>query len=892
MSEENELVLDYDALLENINQYYDGNEPDKFTQVGDAATTLCDVNQIANQIGGMAVVYNQDGEPIGYDYKVTAPNESNTDAMQVDSNADSGQYGSAQGGGGSTVGGGAGRGRHGVNAFTTVGTINPNEQSDVKMYAGGVTSNDPVKLVSSNVSPVWAAVSAFGKLGINVGQELYNTSADFFNGLKNFNSEAFKKISTFAENGADAIRALFGIDDNGNTTMYLDEDTIGYMALYGQDKSIFNIPNEQEIITRPTDAPDEWFIPYPIDIYGLNTTITAYDRNSGNQTFNACLIGHGTWYYNGFGNVPAQTINCNVYAGYVNGWSWERFKFSILNDGSHTYVLFACDGLSGSAATNDQQLIIYVGNVVDNRGNVSLWCKKVTNSPTSFAYFTYDSKTVLCATRDPNPGNGVNMTDYIITPNTVTTTIDGGTYKYFAWYMLYGNAWQTSGGIPGITPQSGATIPVDAITGADPHAVAENLVTDYPSLMGSPVQIVVMDDSCNQITHNYYSTPISYSPTTIINNYPTSGGGTQINPTFNPSLTFGDIDFSRYIEQIIQQLGGSGSGDTVESTPDGTVVTDTPTPPNTGSGVTPESELPDTQPTAMWHVYNPSTSELSSLGAWLWSQNVVDQILRIMSSPIDAIIGCHAIYGEPHVSSSAAIVCGNLTSTVSARVVTSQYTSVDCGSVWLTEYFGDVMDYAPYTDVSLFLPFIGIVKLDVADVMRSNISVVYNIDVFSGACIAMVNVERDGVGGVLYQYGGDCAVEYPVTSQTYTNMLSSAVTVATSLTTLAITKSPESLAPAVGAAVNAAKSTVSRSGSFGANAGAMGAKTPYLIISRPIPQPAFGFFNYGGYGENDTVSIGSCSGFIRCKDVKLNVGGAYKNEIDEINSLLRGGIFI
>ena len=65
-----------------------------------------------------------------------------------------------------------------------------------------------------------------------------------------------------------------------------------------------------------------------------------------------------------------------------------------------------------------------------------------------------------------------------------------------------------------------------------------------------------------------------------------------------------------------------------------------------------------------------------------------------------------------------------------------------------------MFDYNPHTTVSLYLPFIGIVPLNVDDVMRATITVKYGVDVFTGACLAMVEVSRDNATVNMYQYSG------------------------------------------------------------------------------------------------------------------------------------------
>jgi hypothetical protein len=53
---------------------------------------------------------------------------------------------------------------------------------------------------------------------------------------------------------------------------------------------------------------------------------------------------------------------------------------------------------------------------------------------------------------------------------------------------------------------------------------------------------------------------------------------------------------------------------------------------------------------------------------------------------------------------------------------------------------------------------------------------------------------------------------------------------------------------------------------------------------------AINFERYDGRGSNFTSMLGQCTGYTKCKEVHLNVPGAYKEELDEITRLLKEGV--
>lgn len=315
-----------------------------------------------------------------------------------------------------------------------------------------------------------------------------------------------------------------------------------------------------------------------------------------------------------------------------------------------------------------------------------------------------------------------------------------------------------------------------------------------------------------------------------------------------------------------------------------------PTPPSneTGTGMVPPIILPTGNAHALFTVYNPTQAQINDFGAWLWSSDPIDALMKMFQSPIEAVISLHQIYVDPPVGESQHIWCGYLDSGVSSLVVSRQYTSHDCGSISLPEYFGNVLDYSPYTEVSLYLPFIGIVPLADKDIMRSTISITYNVDVYTGACLANVKITRDGGnGGVLYTFVGNCAVQYPLTSGNMNGLLLGLTNTALAVTT----GSPFLIGHA---AVNAfaGGASVQRSGQFSGNAGVLGNKTPYLIISRPQPHLANKFPAYQGKPTNYTTTVGACSGFIKCKVDHIENVNATDSELAEIDTLLQQGVLV
>lgn len=417
--------------------------------------------------------------------------------------------------------------------------------------------------------------------------------------------------------------------------------------------------------------------------------------------------------------------------------------------------------------------------------------------------------------------------------------------------------------LSGVGTQPNATTPTVPDT-TDIATIISALKQQYPELWDSAVtnDVLQPDGSIKTFTYLPLPTPTSKGK---YDTQPTGDGSEQ-----NQKDTDVKPDSSTEIQDSTTTI--------IVSPPT------TPNPPDTGGGSSPTVVPPVGKASSLWSIYNPTLEQVNQFGSWLWSSNFVEQLKKLFNDPMQAIIGLHKVYSPVQTSGQGTIKCGYLDSGVPSKLVSEQYVTVDCGSVDLQEYFGNVFDYPPYTEVSIYLPFIGVRHLDPSDVMRSTISVIYHIDVLTGACLSEVNVQRDAAGGTLYTFSGDAAVRYPVSSGSYMGIVSGLIGVATSVVS-------GNLLPALGGATRL-HTNVDRSGSFTGNAGAMGSKIPYLIISRPQTAMADQFETLSGYPSNTYTPLSACKGFTQVKYCHVENLNATDAEKQEIEQLLKEGVIL
>ena len=293
---------------------------------------------------------------------------------------------------------------------------------------------------------------------------------------------------------------------------------------------------------------------------------------------------------------------------------------------------------------------------------------------------------------------------------------------------------------------------------------------------------------------------------------------------------------------------------------------------------------------ALFTVYNPIVAELNQLAGVLWSNNFIENLIKIFTNnPMDAIISLHMLYATPHTGGRKNIKLGCLDTGIGSTVVDKQYIQVDCGTVRIPEYFGDVRDYVNSV-VDVYLPFVGMRHLKTQDIVGSYVTIKAGIDVFTGTILYTINIRKtSGIDQVMYAFEGNCAVALPLTGADKSRMFS---VLGAAATGAAIGGPAGAAVGAFGSVMNGSQQAdIQRSGNFGANSGAMGVKKPYIVVSRNIGYDATNYNQYHGYPANKTVTLSSCSGFTRVLDIKLgSIPDATREEMVEIETLLKQGV--
>ena len=314
---------------------------------------------------------------------------------------------------------------------------------------------------------------------------------------------------------------------------------------------------------------------------------------------------------------------------------------------------------------------------------------------------------------------------------------------------------------------------------------------------------------------------------------------------------------------------------------------------------TPSGNIKGLVDSGMMGIFSPSEAQLKEFSTFLWSNNIFDQIKKY-NDPLDMIISLTQIPTSPPISGNGLVKIGNvlLSETFTLPYVSNQFFEFDMGEISIPEYWGNFLDYSPYTNIQIYLPYIGFREISTDDVMGGTIKLKYVIDCISGTCLGILEVVKKDFDSVLYQWTGNCSMEIPLTGRRTKVDFSSLFSI------LGTAAGGAAIGGAAGAAVSSGlgavnaisqsstKPIISRSGNISSNGGFAGVQTPYIVISRKIQSLPDKYQVFDGYPSNISSKLSDLKGFVKVSKIHLDGIPCTESELDEINEYLTGGIII
>lgn len=284
--------------------------------------------------------------------------------------------------------------------------------------------------------------------------------------------------------------------------------------------------------------------------------------------------------------------------------------------------------------------------------------------------------------------------------------------------------------------------------------------------------------------------------------------------------------------------------------------------------------------------FHMTKERLVQLGQFLWGASIFDEFSLINNNPIENIISCKAI---PYAISGTTqeITLGNVKTGVNGEKISQNFSKQTIGSVAIAEHYKNFLDYAPYTNVIIYLPYIGFKELDTSLVMGKTLRIDYTLDVITGGCLAQIYVGKIR----LYEFTGNIGVDISITASNRAQVESAYINAGVGVVSSAMSGN---ITGAVNSIIGAATSQYHYSGTGNPSPSCVAStnRTCYVVIDRPQYQPLKAFNHTRGRMCCLSKTIGSLNGYTVC-DGNIDLSGisATDEEKDEIVNILSTGFF-
>ena len=278
---------------------------------------------------------------------------------------------------------------------------------------------------------------------------------------------------------------------------------------------------------------------------------------------------------------------------------------------------------------------------------------------------------------------------------------------------------------------------------------------------------------------------------------------------------------------------------------------------------------------------------LQQLGRFLWGSNIFDNFSLICNNPIENIVSCKSIpLSLKGVTQK--IILGNVDTGVNGDKVSNNFAKQNIGSISITEKYHNFLDYSPYTNVIIYLPYVGFKELDTNLVMGKTLSISYTVDIITGGCLCQITSNNVK----LYEFNGNIGIDIPITAsnraQVEAGYISSGIGIASSVASGNIVGAATSL-------INSAESQYHYASTSSPNPMCVAStnRTCYVILDRPTYQTLKSFNHTKGKKCYLTKTINTLKGYTICDEhIDLSGIGATDSEKEELIKILSGGFFV
>lgn len=306
--------------------------------------------------------------------------------------------------------------------------------------------------------------------------------------------------------------------------------------------------------------------------------------------------------------------------------------------------------------------------------------------------------------------------------------------------------------------------------------------------------------------------------------------------------------------------------------------------------------------------YTMTSLQMKSFSQELYDQNFIQLIQDQFTNSKDSLVSCIWVPMTGIGGSSTAIHIGRETMSSQGGHISDRIVSFSSGLTTIS--FSDIsggagsamtyLEKAPYCTGLLYLPFVGIVGLDM-DILAftKNMSIDGYVDILTGDIVYNVRYGAFRTS----TYNGNVATKIPISSAGYDaiGVASGAITaiggVVSGIAAVA-TGGGSLLASAgvtVGGGLAAAKSAEFHTMINGGNSSAVGAQlglnpVAYIVQNTPEVTDLLSYQSKHGMPYFKVGTVSSCGGYVQCHDASVSIPGDGEEQTT-INAMMNAGFY-
>lgn len=210
---------------------------------------------------------------------------------------------------------------------------------------------------------------------------------------------------------------------------------------------------------------------------------------------------------------------------------------------------------------------------------------------------------------------------------------------------------------------------------------------------------------------------------------------------------------------------------------------------------------------------------------------------------------------------------------------------------WL---YSDFRNRSPYTNITLYMPFVGMVSLDTAVLYNTNsILIEVFVEPISGSVVYKIFADSPAsteVSVLIDTYSGNCNTETPIARVTTVNGVQG--TVSAALVGASLATNPVMALVSGASLIDAFRQKTQINGALSSAIGSqLGQNIELTVWSSKTNAEPSEVANVIGLPYNSTAELGQLSGYTQTQNVSVSAI-AREPILNEINAFLNGGIYI